>query len=274
MRNWRQERRISFDQHAIERYLHCRIPNLLRLRKGYIPSKRDHESHIERTIGMRPFAGEAVQNSAEVGRLPVLLDETETVIPCIVAVVGGPAVDHNRQLGRMCHFHLPDEYVLLYLSWRVVVVVVEANLAPGNHFRIARELFEAGEIRLFRQLGFMRMYAYGCVDKIMLLGDLDGTIESPRPITSSDRKHVQNACPVRPRNRLFAIRVEPRAVKMAVGIDEHDLPCRSDTPCPPDPRFSRCADKSIRATRAMLLQSGAQRHIFQKPRQHGLPSLK
>ena len=40
-------------------------------------------------------------------------------------------MNHDRQLGRPCQFHLPQEDLLLQLARRMIVKVIEPDFAPG-----------------------------------------------------------------------------------------------------------------------------------------------
>src|SRR2546426_8863077 len=74
MWNWCEEGRVGFNQHSVERDLFRGISNLLRFWESDISGKRNHKSHVERAFGMRPSTRETVQNPADSGRLPMLLD--------------------------------------------------------------------------------------------------------------------------------------------------------------------------------------------------------
>src|SRR6202011_1873342 len=99
----------------VERYFQRRISNLLRLGKSDIASKRNHESHVERAFCLWPVSGEAVQNSTQTPRRPMLADKPQAVLPGIIAALSRPAVNHNRQLRGCSQFHLPGEDFCLRL---------------------------------------------------------------------------------------------------------------------------------------------------------------
>src|SRR5208283_5481168 len=85
--DWGQIGRVGFDQHAVERDLHSRIANLLRLGKGDVARKGNHEAHVEGAFGLRPVSGEAVENASQAARRPLLFDKPEAVLPGIIAVI-------------------------------------------------------------------------------------------------------------------------------------------------------------------------------------------
>ena len=67
VRNRRQIGRVGLDQHALQWNFHCGVANLLRLGKSHIAGERNHESHVERALGLRPVSREAMQNAAQSG---------------------------------------------------------------------------------------------------------------------------------------------------------------------------------------------------------------
>ena len=221
--NGRKVGRVGFDQHVVERDLRRRVANLLRLGKADIPGKGNHEAHVQRAFRVWPGAGETVQDSAETGWVPVLLDERETVVPCVLAVLAGTTMDDDRQFRRTRKLHLADEYVLLHVARRVVVIVVEADLSPSDDLRPARELLEFCEIGVFSQLGLVRMNADARINEVVLLSNPDRAIECPGPVAGSDAENVGDTSFLRPSDDLLAIRIEARAVEVAVGIDVHEM---------------------------------------------------
>ena len=68
-------------------------------------------------------------------------------------------MNDDRQLGGACHLHLLNENALLHVARRMVVVVIEADLAPGDHLGFVREPCEFVEICLLCQCRFVRMNA-------------------------------------------------------------------------------------------------------------------
>ena len=99
----------------------------------------------------------------------MLLDQCETVIPSVVRVFGWAAMDDDGQFGGAGQFHLTDEDSLLCISRRMIVVIVEADLAPCDHLRPARELFKFGEVGISGEFGFVGMNANCGVNHLVLL---------------------------------------------------------------------------------------------------------
>ena len=67
------------------------------------------------------------------------------------------------------------------------------------------------------------MNAYGRINKLVLFGNLDSTVERSRTISCADREHVSDSSFARMINHLLSIRIEALAIKMAMGIDKHDF---------------------------------------------------
>src|SRR4029077_16470793 len=125
---------------------------------------------------LRGVPGKAVQDSADSLRSPMLLDQTEAVVPGVLAPVRRAAVNHDGQLGGAGHIHLPDENGLLHVAGGMVVEVVQADLAPSDDFRVAGELLHAVKCSLIGKSGLMRMDADSRVDEFVLLCELDAAI--------------------------------------------------------------------------------------------------
>ena len=140
------------------------VANVLRFGIGDVAGKGEDEAEIERGAGVIDGAGEAVQHAGEAAGGPMLANQAQHIVPGVLAVVGRAAVNDDGQLGGLCHLHLLNEDALLHVAWRVIVEVVESDLAPGDDLGIARQTFEFVEVRWRGELGFMRMNADRRVD--------------------------------------------------------------------------------------------------------------
>src|SRR6476660_9894943 len=127
----------------------------------------------------------------------------------------------------------------------------------------------------------MRMYADCGENEIVLLRNLDGAVECARAVSGTNREDVSDSCLASTGHDLLAIRIEARAIEVAVGVDEHgNRPCRSNI------RVRVLAVLSLRAKNKIprhqtrmsdlhgLFQPRPQRHIFQKACQDRLPAFK
>jgi hypothetical protein len=111
----------------------CRdIPDCARISERHDPRERQVEPQVERPRGERTVLTEAVNDATDFpGALP--LEDRERVLG------GGAGVNDDR------FFYLarkPDEarkHIALNLARRMVIVVVEANLAHGGHLGRTRE---------------------------------------------------------------------------------------------------------------------------------------
>jgi|SRR5215469_2122140 len=132
-------------------------------------------------------------------------------------------MNDDWKFGRARDFHLAKKDLLLYVTRRVIVVVVETNLTEPNYARIARKGFEFCVIALRRQLGFMRVNTDAGVDPIVLISDADSAIERARSGAAADSKNVYDASGPSALQHFVTISVEPGAFQMRVGIDQHLL---------------------------------------------------
>jgi hypothetical protein len=71
------------------------------------------------------------------------------------------------------------------------------------------------------QLGFMGMDADSGVNRFMLFRNLHRAIKCAGAVSSADGKHIGDTRLASAGYDLLAVRVEARAVKVAMGIDEH-----------------------------------------------------
>src|SRR5437867_308363 len=77
----------------------------------------------------------------------------------------------------------------------------------------------------------MRMNANRRMNKFVLVGDFDRTIQRSRPVTSSDGKNIHDPSFASTCNHFLAIWIEAGPVKMAVGINEHGRVSRLTQNC-------------------------------------------
>src|ERR1700720_3616550 len=103
----------------------------------------------------------------------------------------------------------------------MIVIVVESDFAPGNHFRTLRKLLKLREIPIPRQLGLVRMNPDGRVDEVIFLRQLYPAIKRSRSRSAPDCNDRPNAGFPRPRNHLLAVRVKLLHLKMSMGIYKH-----------------------------------------------------
>ena len=99
-------------------------------------------------------------------------------------------MDHHRQLRGARLLKLAPKDLLLHVARRMIVVIVEAHFAPGDHARIAAELVELREMLIGGGTRIVRMDANRRVDPIVLLGEGNRGIEAflgPVPLPMASR---------------------------------------------------------------------------------------
>ena len=125
-----------------------------------------------------------MKDSAEAAGAPVLIENRETIVP------GVAAVDDDRQLRRARLRELPAKNLLLHVARRMIVVIVEAHLAPADHRGLPRQLVELREMFLGDFIRVVRMDADGGVDPVVLLGKWNRGVEAlvgPVPLPMASR---------------------------------------------------------------------------------------
>ena len=114
-----------------------------------------------------------------------------------------------------------DEDALLNVARRMVVVIVEADLADGQEFGV---LGQSGKLFVMRwrgELGFVRVNSGGGVDPGETLGE--GHRRSQRAGGSADGQNVAHTGGLRAGQHVHAIRVEFGHVQMGMRIDQFEL---------------------------------------------------
>src|ERR1700691_108670 len=106
---------------------------------GEIAGKRDEEAQGERAAALLPSATKAVHHAAQAGRPPVGFKDFEEIVPGVAGFVGSAAVDEYGALAGGSYFELPDETRTLDQVRSALVVVVEADFAAGNDFRLGEQ---------------------------------------------------------------------------------------------------------------------------------------
>src|SRR5467141_3231817 len=106
-----------------------------------------------------------MQNAGETTRSPVFFDKVEAVRPSLAAM------DDEGQLGLSGERHLFAKDARLYLSRRVIVMIVEADLAPGDDAGTLRECCQPFKMLRSDFFRFVRVNSDGRVNPIVLLGE-------------------------------------------------------------------------------------------------------
>src|SRR5258708_33017983 len=128
----RKVRSVRLNQNLLQRQFLRNVANALRFRIGGISRERNKETHFDSAPRIFKRAGEAVENPAEAGRSPVFFEHVQTIGPGIAAM------NDDGQFCLLGQYHLIAEDAVLRIARRMIVVVVETNLAPRNDFGMLR----------------------------------------------------------------------------------------------------------------------------------------
>src|SRR5262249_34060262 len=156
------------------------VANVLGFWISCAATESHQKAHLDTALGVVEGTGEAVQDPSEAGGAPVLFKHIEAVGPCIAAM------DDDGQFGLCSGRQRVAEYFGLYVARRVVVVIVEADLAPGNHFRMLGKASEFIEMRRRHFLRFVGMDANAGVNPVVLLGVRNRRVELLRTGTGAN----------------------------------------------------------------------------------------
>ena len=85
---------------------------------------------------------------------PVFVENQEKIVPGVGGFVCSAAVDQDRPLAGGGNFELANQPCALHIVRRAFVVVVEADLAAGDDFRLGEKAVEFGQRRV---VGFRRV---------------------------------------------------------------------------------------------------------------------
>jgi len=118
-----------------------------------------------------------------------------------------------------------------------LVIVVEADFAAGDDFRLGQESVELGQGIFIGFCGVVRIDPRACEEPgkvgpllaspIEVTAKVERLVHFGRSLADSDGEHEANARLPRANEHRFAIRVVALAVKMCVGVDQQSrLVCR------------------------------------------------
>ena len=134
---------------------------------------------------------------------------------------GLAAVNNDGAAGTARQVELFDEDALLNVARRMVVVIVEADLADGQEFGVLGQSGKLFVMGLGGELGFVRMNSGGGVDPGKTRGE--GHRRSQRAGGSADGQNVAHTGRLRPGQHVHAIRVEFGHVQVGMRIDQFKL---------------------------------------------------
>src|SRR5205085_9348757 len=210
--DWREKRAIGFNEQPVERYAARDGAQRLGVLKRDVAGKRDQQTEFEGRFGQRPTAAEAVHDAAKFRPAPFSAQDRRRVY------VSFARVNDHGQLRRTRQTQLPREDFALRFARRVVVMIIEANLAPSQHARTAAHaLLQTLRRPFISQTSIVRMHT-GCrIDAFIAFSNLKRTLQWSTVRIA--RTHIQNRNDTgrtRTRHDLIAIRVVLRPVYMRV----------------------------------------------------------
>src|SRR6266702_4187073 len=162
-----QIRAVGLGENPVERDAPRHSAQVISSLEGDVAGERNQKAAIHEPSGVVERAAETVEDSAAIEALAALEENFLEGPP------GFSAVDHDRELSFARDVELPDEHSLLDVAWGEVVVVVEANFADGQHFRMREKLAQPFEVSLLDPRRFVRMKSRGGVNPIVPLGERD-----------------------------------------------------------------------------------------------------
>src|SRR5260370_7190032 len=180
-----------------------------------------------------------MKNPAQSRRAPVLLENRQAIAPRFAAV------DDDGKLRVRCKRELLSKDTLLYVARRKMVVVIEANLAPGNHAAMLRQARKFFVMRLRDLFRFVGMNADGRVNPVVRFGEQQRRVELRRAGARADGEECGDSCCARPLEHFRAVAIKLRKIYVRVRVDQfHSAilaarrlrPLRETPPAPAGPR--------------------------------------
>ena len=105
----------------------------------------------------------------------------------------------------------------------MVIEIVEPNFAPGNDFGPLCQLRQLFEIGIAGELGFVRMNSDRRINKLVLIGELDGAVERTWAGSAANGENGFNSCVLGALQHGGAVVIELLHLEMCVGIDENGI---------------------------------------------------
>ncbi len=108
-------------------------------------------------------------------------------------------MDEDRPLAGCGNLHLANKKPLLRLVRRTLVIVIEADFAAGNHFRLSQQPIELSQGSFIRLMGIVRIDSGAGVESWQFLrpdasplnwrADLQRLLHLRRSLADADGKH-------------------------------------------------------------------------------------
>ena len=156
-----------------------------------------------------------MENSAEPGRAPVFLEKREAIRPSLATMNNHGTAGAPREL------QLFDEDALLNVTRGMIIMIIEADFAPSDKFRMLRQIRELVVMRLRREFGLMRVNPCGSVNPLVAFRERQRRRQRAR--STANGKNLAYAGRLRPRKHVSPVGIEFRHIDMRMRIDQLKL---------------------------------------------------
>src|SRR5258708_5408915 len=201
---------VGLDQQPVFGRQSRGLAQVARFRECQNAAEAEVKPQFQGLFGFFRPACEAVHDAA-VGQAG-LADHRKRVLP------GLARVDDDGFSCACGQIELRGKDRALHVARREVVMIIEADFANGQHFRVARQLAQARE-RFGRSLRrVVRMRAHRRIDERILRGQPDSDFEIGRTAASPDGHHALDTGGAGAFDGCVAVARQLLVVQMAVGI--------------------------------------------------------
>src|SRR5580704_13215834 len=160
----------------------------------------------------------------------MVFQNQKKLVPGVRGFIRPPAVDEDGPLARCGNFELAYETLPLHVMWRALVIVIEADLAAGDHFRLSKKRGQFGESLLVGFGGVVRVNARARIKAWQLRPLLSSPVELAAKIerlmhfcwtlADADREHrAHTGLPCAVEHGFAIVRI-PGTIQMSMGIDQ------------------------------------------------------
>ena len=131
-------------------------------------------------------------------------------------------MDDNRPLPGCGYLHLLGERLFLLLPRRVVIIIIETDLADREHLRVSQQMVQFLECGRAGELGLVGMNAGRGQDARysgfagVAAAQFQRLLHGVRPVADANRQNRTHALLPGPLQQLIPVGIVPRAVKMCV----------------------------------------------------------
>ena len=221
--------------------------------EGHHPRYAQVPPALQHLAGKFPGVGVAVNQHLAVPG-PLLVQDREAL------VLGGPAVDHDRQVPFARHADLLPEDRSLGIPGGPVAEEVEPDLPPGDDLRLTGHLGDAIQNGVGHVPGLVGVNAHSRPHPLVAPRQLEGAVTAPQPVTRADHDHLADPRVVGALDHLIEVSLVPGRPQVDVGIEQlqvvvHGLETRSPSgggtgACPSPPGYPLAAGRRRRPREA------------------------